>query len=138
MLGCQSGLVVDIGSHESRAMCVAYGRPLLATFVASPIGVNQASSRFHRFLISNSISPGTEETNSSESSSDCLLDPAFTAMLFEKTAVAVAGPSSEQAADVIWTDREKKGVRETVTVPGWLRQDCLKGLIEGDWSDEGM
>jgi hypothetical protein len=144
---------VDIGSRECRAVCVAHGRPLLASFVASPIGLVHASSRFRRTLQSSVLSSTTaagaagDESRIEEKTVECRseLDLAFTNALFEKTAVAAAGSSGGQVADVVCVRRDHRlspsageaAGEETVTVPGWLRQDCLMSLIEGGRSDEG-
>ena len=146
-VGCQSGLIVDIGSQECRAVCVAFGRPLLATFVASPIGVSHASSRFHRSLNSSLQSTtgdveraaGTEESKDHNGDRNSVLDSDFTATLFEKTAIArsSSGSSAVQAADVVCVSGDGGVNAATITVPGWLRHSCLTSLIEGDKNDPG-
>jgi hypothetical protein len=130
--------VIDIGSHECRAICIAHGRPLLATFVASPIGVKHAADRFRRSLIKSLQASGDD------GSEKIVLDPLLTAELFEKTAVAVAEGPEIQATDVTTSVQNVNKVGnndapsgEPFTVPGWLRSDCLISLIEGDKHDEG-
>ena len=126
MVGCQSGTVVDIGSNECRAICIAHGRPLLNTFVATPIGVKDASNRFHRLL--------NKFLSSSETGDDITVDHATTAVLFEKTAVARTS-LAEEAVDVTFPAGE--ATEKVSVVPGWLRHDCLSGLIGDGCRDEG-
>jgi len=124
--GCSSGIVVDVGSEECRALCIAHGRPLLNTFVATPIGVNQAAKRFHRLL--SSCDAFSQETKG-EINEPPVLSEAFTETLFER--VAVADTDDETAVDVrcVYEGTE-------VMVQGWLRSDCLTSLIAGDDGDE--
>lgn len=122
-VGCQTGVVVDIGSTECRAICVAHGRPLLATFTASPIGVKHAARRFHRSL----------NASLADSGYSASVDDHFATGLFEKTAVA---DPSEVAADVS-CEAGEGGVSVSVSVPGRLRSGCLESLVAGDSADEG-
>lgn len=94
-----TGIVLDIGSSECRALAIAFGRPILASFTGNlspklratvihvhavtPVGVDSAYRRFH-----NTIQILWGSTDDCHEIIPLQLDRQFTKRLFEKVAVA--------------------------------------------------
>ena len=120
--GGDSGVVVDVGETECRAVAVAHGRPVLQSYVTVPVGVRTARTRFRRQLASEATAAAAHHVLSAD------VDGHAFRGLFD-AAVGALPPAAP--ADLAFPSGWRGVCTEPLTVPGSLRTACVGGLVDG-------
>lgn len=113
-----TGIVVDVGETESRAMCFIHGRQIIQSYRSSMIGVNTARSDFKKRL---------------EKQLDRDIDMKHATSLFEKTACRRCR-AFENCNDIEVSPTN--GVSgQDFTISANDRHSCLSSLVIGESED---
>lgn len=103
--GCYTGIVVDIGAAETRALAVLHGRPLLHTLRIGAAGISHGEAYLKKAVDKDSkLFPGAA------------LSELFCQVAALKGAVNIEASSGFKS----------------ITIPADVREGCLRVIIEGD------
>ena len=138
-----SGIVVDIGEHECRAIAIAHGRPILQSYITTSVGMSAAFRSFCYKLV----------TACSDIQLETMADNALARKLFLKAASAVSDPvdtevdcgckmlsslcrsssnsSSSSSSSASSSSNSGSSNASSFILPGHVRCDCFSVLIDG-------
>ena len=134
-----SGVIVDIGEHECRAITIAHGRPILQSYITTSVGMSTAFKSFCHILVA----------ACTEIQLETIADNTLARKLFLKAASAVSDPvdlevncvcktlssscssSNSSSSNSSSSDSASSSDASSFILPCHIRRDCFSVLIEG-------